>query len=153
MESFWDYSLRVYAQPGVQEACIALQDERGADVNALLFALWAGRRGQRLTSADFRSLERYVRPWRADVIEPLRAARRAIKRLGRTEAAAQLRGAIAAAELEAERQQQMMMEALLPARAGVEADRPVEDNLAAYAEAADLDLSGPAVAVLAEARA
>jgi uncharacterized protein (TIGR02444 family) len=151
VESFWDYSLRVYALPGVQDACIVLQDERGADVNALLLALWAGCRGRRLTPADFRSLERHVRPWRTEVIEPLRAARRALKRLGRTDAAAQLRSAVAAAELQAERQQQMMMEALLPARDALEAKRLVEDNLAAYGEAADVDLSGPAAAVLATA--
>ena len=39
---FWDFSLEIYAKPGVAQACLALQDECGADVNLLLFCCWAG---------------------------------------------------------------------------------------------------------------
>src|ERR1700680_2972326 len=42
---FWRFSLRFYRQPGVADACIALQDARGVDVNILLFFLWLGSPG------------------------------------------------------------------------------------------------------------
>ena len=34
------FSLRFYRQPEVADACIALQEEAGVDVNLLLFLLW-----------------------------------------------------------------------------------------------------------------
>ena len=37
---FWRFSLRFYRQPRVADACIALQEEAGVDVNLLLFLLW-----------------------------------------------------------------------------------------------------------------
>jgi uncharacterized protein (TIGR02444 family) len=77
---FWDFSLDVYAQEGVAEACLRLQDKFGYDVNLLLFALWAGRcRGAAITESDWRDLIESTRLWREDVIRPLRRARRALK--------------------------------------------------------------------------
>src|SRR6202167_584330 len=48
---FWRFSLNFYRQAGVSDACIALQDGCGVDVNLLLFLFWlaAWRRG---VSAD-----------------------------------------------------------------------------------------------------
>ena len=37
---FWRFSLRLYRAPGVGDACIALQETSGVDVNLLLFLLW-----------------------------------------------------------------------------------------------------------------
>ena len=37
---FWRFSLRFYRQPRVADACIALQEESGVDVNLLLYLLW-----------------------------------------------------------------------------------------------------------------
>ncbi len=42
---FWDYSLGIYRKPGVADACIALQDEFGLDVNMLLACLWFSAEG------------------------------------------------------------------------------------------------------------
>jgi uncharacterized protein (TIGR02444 family) len=41
-ESFWRFSLMVYARPGVAEALIGLQDRAGHNVNLILFGLWLG---------------------------------------------------------------------------------------------------------------
>ena len=41
-ERFWDFSVRTYGVPGVSQACLALQDERGVDVNMLLYCIWIG---------------------------------------------------------------------------------------------------------------
>ena len=43
---FWAHSLQVYAQPGVEPACLRLQDEAGLDPNLLLLALYAGGIGR-----------------------------------------------------------------------------------------------------------
>src|SRR5262249_35669715 len=37
---FWRFSLQFYRQPKVADACIALQEGAGVDVNLLLFLLW-----------------------------------------------------------------------------------------------------------------
>ena len=37
---FWRFSLRFYRRREVADACIALQEEAGVDVNLLLFLLW-----------------------------------------------------------------------------------------------------------------
>ena len=42
---FWSFSTEFYGRTGVAPACLVLQDRFGCDVNLLLFALWAARRG------------------------------------------------------------------------------------------------------------
>ncbi|WP_448207339.1 TIGR02444 family protein [Azospirillum sp. sgz302134] len=99
---FWDFSLAVYARPGVPAACLDLQDRRGLDVNVLLFAAWAGLAcGVRLTAEELARIDAAVAPWRAEVVRPLRAVRRRVK----GEDAA-LYDRLKAAELAAERIQQ-----------------------------------------------
>lgn len=98
----WDFSLTVYARPGVPVACLDLQDRRGQDVNLLLFAAWAGLAcGVRLTAAELERIDSTVAPWRAEVVRPLRAVRRRVK--GEDPA---LYDRLKAAELAAERVQQ-----------------------------------------------
>ena len=41
---FWRFSLKFYRQAGVSDACIALQDGCGVDVNLLLFLFWLASR-------------------------------------------------------------------------------------------------------------
>ena len=45
----WDFAQRLYARPGVESACLHLQ-EVGADVCLLLTAGWLGGRGVKLMS-------------------------------------------------------------------------------------------------------
>ncbi|RJF89850.1 TIGR02444 family protein [Oleomonas cavernae] len=64
--------------PGVAAACIALQDEAGADVNLVLLAAWAGAsRGRAVTAVDF--AEAPGKQWHEEIIRPLRALRRTAK--------------------------------------------------------------------------
>ena len=99
---FWDFSLAVYARPGVPAACLDLQDRLGLDVNVLLFAAWAGLGcGVRLSAEDLARVDSAIAPWRAEVVRPLRAVRRRVK----GEDAA-LYDQLKAAELAAERIQQ-----------------------------------------------
>jgi uncharacterized protein (TIGR02444 family) len=111
-DAFWVFSLRFYQLPGVAESCIELQDRHGADVNLVLFALWAADSGHQLDAEAITAADRAARQWRETVTQPLRAARRALKtgsdRFDESEVRA-LRRQVMAAELESERLQQGAM--------------------------------------------
>ena len=100
--SLWSWCLEAYAQPGVAEACLVLQDEHGQNVPLLLWAVWAEG-----PSAD--ALEAAVttaRIWQAEVLDPVRQVRRGLKsEVLPVPAAAReaLREDIKSAELHAER--------------------------------------------------
>jgi uncharacterized protein (TIGR02444 family) len=129
--SFWDYSLAVYARPGVAEACLALQDRFGLDVNILLFCCWAGARGEALGPAALARLLEAAGPWQEQVVKPLRAARRWLK--GRPGAEVQaLRARIEADELEAERLEQALLAEALPPAPGEASPALAAANLEAY---------------------
>jgi uncharacterized protein (TIGR02444 family) len=73
---FWRFSLQFYRLPGVAEACIALQEESGVDVNLLLFLLWHAAQQRLLSSAEVEGLEQRIAAWRNLTVIPLRAVRR-----------------------------------------------------------------------------
>jgi uncharacterized protein (TIGR02444 family) len=77
--NFWSFSLQVYGKPGVAEACIALQDGLGLDVNLLLYCCWHGRAHRKLDEAALRHAMAAVEGWQREVVQPLRAVRRRLK--------------------------------------------------------------------------
>ena len=106
---FWNFSLSIYSKPGVPAACLVLQDEGRADVNLVLFALYLGRQGRKMTAGDVRKIAQTTEPWRAGIVVSLREARRALKEPPPPFAgplADALRKSVKAAELESERIQQ-----------------------------------------------
>lgn len=129
-EDLWSFAVRVYAVPGVSEACLRLQDDHGVDVPVVLFAAWtttvAGETPPDLITEALALTEQ----WRRAVVEPLRAVRRHLRepREGISAAGqAQLRAAVAEVELSAERLQLGALEYLVDgnaARAGLVAQRP-----------------------------
>ena len=116
INSLWDFSLKIYAQSGVAEQCLALQDDFGVDVNLLLWSLWLEQRGQQLSSELLARAETRVADWSQQAVQPLRALRRKLKaQFGQGDGAREaVRQAIKAAELEAERYQQLQLEQLSP---------------------------------------
>src|SRR6266481_6661961 len=79
-DDLWHFSCAFYAQPGVSEALLALQDRAGLDVNLILFALWRGACGLgRLSRAEVMAAERCAGPIRAAIVLPLRALRRKLR--------------------------------------------------------------------------
>lgn len=99
----WTFALRLYTEPGVEQACLQLQDQ-GADVCMLLTACWLGRRGVTFEGARLASLTAICDPWQAQVVEPLRSLRRNWREDARKDPALDgLREQIKALELEAER--------------------------------------------------
>ena len=132
----WDWSLAVYAHPGVPAACLEAQDRHGAYVNLLLWAAWLGAvHGHLLTPGEAAGAEAATSAWRQDVVRPLRALRRRLK-FGPSPApdpaTAALREKIKAAELEAERIELARLEGLVPA--------PRRDAAPQHALAANLAL-------------
>lgn len=110
--SFWRFSLAVYAEPGVAAECLALQTSLNIDVNALLFCAWLGSEKQtRLTDENLSAVDLCVRRWHSTVVEPLRAVRRTMKQMPEmAETAVQtLRADIARLELRAEQIEQAML--------------------------------------------
>jgi uncharacterized protein (TIGR02444 family) len=106
---FWRFSLHFYRQSGVSDACIALQDDCGVDVNLLLFLFWLASDGRQLTADEVQNLDDKVRSWRELTIIPIRDVRRRLKgaptlvEQGKQEA---FRNKMKAVELDAERLQQ-----------------------------------------------
>ena len=114
--SLWTFAVNLYGAPGVAEACLGLQDEYGCDVNVLLFAAWMGAaRHHTLTSAEMAEAAAIVRDWHAEIVRPLRSIRRRLKS-GPAPApnatSEALRTRVKSVELEAERIELAMLEAL-----------------------------------------
>jgi len=99
----WEFSLELYARPGVAAACIEAQDHCAVDVNLLLYAAWLARQGFELDQNQWQALVASVADWRQRVVQPLRDLRRDWQALP---AAADLRERVKALELAAEREQQ-----------------------------------------------
>jgi uncharacterized protein (TIGR02444 family) len=78
-ESFWRYSLMIYAQPGVAEALIGLQDRAGHNVNLILFGLWLGSCEATLDTAGLARARAAIAAIDRDVVAPLRLLRRTLK--------------------------------------------------------------------------
>lgn len=139
-DGFWGFSLRIYSRPDVPQACLALQDEGGADVNLVLFLLYLADCGRILDDAAVAALDQATRDWREQVVKPLRAVRRLLKDdVGAfpADATAPLRSDVKRVELAAEKLQQFTLEALAPpATAGASATSrrlAAATHLASYA--------------------
>ncbi len=108
----------VYGRPGVAPALLALQDEAGADLPLLLAALFAGQvRGVVLDEAALAAWTGLSAAWAEAAVRPLRLTRRALKAPPdgiETEAVADLRALVIAAERRAERVQLDALARLLP---------------------------------------
>jgi uncharacterized protein (TIGR02444 family) len=151
--NFWNFSLQIYGRRGVGEACIALQDGLGLDVNLLLYCCWLGRVGRQLDEAGLRRAMAAVESWQREVVQPLRAVRRRLKSgvppitAGECQA---LRRKVNDLELEGERIAQSTLEALpMPPKGR----RPaIEANLELYLRLKGRDpAKAPELGILEEA--
>ena len=115
---FWDFSVRVYGQPGVADACLALQDHHGLDVNLLLYCCWVGASRGAIREADLKPAFEFSATWSLNVVRPLREVRSWMKTAARqsdcipSADCMEVRADVKAAELAAERLQQIGLESL-----------------------------------------
>ena len=112
-DPFWNYSLMVYQRTGLADACIRLQDQYGLDVNVVLFCVWCGVEGPgRLGGSRLGASVEVTRDWQRRAVVPLRGLRRHLKENpGPLDAALveAVRKSVAAAELEAEHAEQILL--------------------------------------------
>jgi len=136
---FWRFSLRAYRLPGVEAACLALQDRCGTDTNLLLYCCWVGSAGRALDRRTLRRAMAAVARLQAELIQPLRQVRRTLKTAPLklpSDWVADLRKRVGAVELDLEYLEHcvLVQEArnLLP-RARAQAPRAAaQENIARY---------------------
>lgn len=68
----WDFALDFYRLEGVESACLDLQQQDGLSINRLIFAIWSGLNGIRLSELHFSSA---AETWQSEITHPLRAIR------------------------------------------------------------------------------
>ena len=99
----WSFALSTYARPGVEAACLRLQ-EQGADVCLLWCGAWLEQRGVAQTPERLQALQQLARPWRVQVVEPLRQVRVQWRAMAQQDTQlASLREQVKTLEVEAER--------------------------------------------------
>ena len=111
----WTWVEAAYARPGVEAACLELQDHHGQNVPLLLWAVWAASADPDLA----REAATAARNWETSVVGQLRLARRSLKAPAPAIAEPgreRLRQDVKAAELAAERLLLEGLEMLTPAR-------------------------------------
>ena len=116
----WAFALEIYARPGVAEACLKLQNEAGVDVMMFLMVAYAAVRHRIfLNPSEIRTLDESCRPWREQIVRPIRAIRSGLKS-GPLPApnsdTEQFRSKLKAIELAAERLQNQLLAESLPLR-------------------------------------
>jgi uncharacterized protein (TIGR02444 family) len=154
---FWRFSLKYYGQAGVSDACIALQDGCGIDVNLLLFLFWLASERQVLSADEVKKLDATIKSWRELTIIPIRDTRRKLKGAktfvdpAKQEA---LRDKVKAVELEAEKLQQEALYAFTqsgPLGKPAEPPAAARSNIAALESAIGASFPKASVEVLAGA--
>ncbi|MDR9467608.1 TIGR02444 family protein [Marinospirillum sp.] len=133
---FWRFSLSLYQLQRIKAACLQLQDESGANINLIFFALWVSRQQLRF-SPDWQQAFQQLENWHQDYTLPLRRQRSELKllaeRADRHENGPlhQMREHIVKAELLAEQQEQAVLYYYYQERKGL---IPCEDRQAALIE-------------------
>jgi uncharacterized protein (TIGR02444 family) len=69
----------VYAEPGLQALCLRLQDEHQIDVVLLLTCCWYGCYCGEMSDTQLARAAGFADQWRAQLVSPLRQARRWLK--------------------------------------------------------------------------
>jgi uncharacterized protein (TIGR02444 family) len=134
MSGLWDWSVRVWAVDGVQNAGLDLQDAQGQNLPLLLWAAWCAQTGRAPDADDIEAACDTARVWQETTVAPLRAIRRQLKTRipdfddDDREA---VRAQVKALELDAERRLLAALEALAAAPSG--APKPVLPALIAVA--------------------
>jgi uncharacterized protein (TIGR02444 family) len=152
-QELWQFMLAIYARPGVQAACLKLQEDCGIDIVLLLTWLRYTLPGRSpLGAREIAALKDYIGEWRARTVLPLRALRTDLRAGGMSmpdESRAALREKIKALELGAERTEVSMIAEWLAAHSAVVPADP-ETALPVLAERAG-EMSGSLAVLRREA--
>lgn len=111
----WQFAVDLYAKSGVEPLCLQLQEWHGADVILLLWARWLTAQSAVLTPDLLALAQQRVRPWREQVLLPLRQSRKAAKLLENPTAAknktskGEIYSALKSVEISVERKQLQLL--------------------------------------------
>ena len=112
MQDLWNFAVQLYARPGVESACLQLQDA-GCDVCLLLTGAWLEQRGVPCRDDYLHALRDLAQPWQQNVVMPLRQTRQQWRAAASQDAElAPLREQLKRLEQEAERLLLKRLEAL-----------------------------------------
>jgi uncharacterized protein (TIGR02444 family) len=78
-QSLWDFCLALYSRPAIEQICLHLQDQWGANVNVVLWLCWLADRGVPVDQQQLDLALQKLASWHDDVVAPLRQLRRLIK--------------------------------------------------------------------------
>ena len=149
--SLWDWAVAAYAAPGVDAACLQLQDSNDQNVPLLLWAAWIAQTGRRPDADTIEAACDTARAWSEVAVVPLRTVRRKMKGpipdIDDTAREA-LRQGVKALELQAERHLLVALEGLSPPVSGP--PRPAIDGLVETARLWSRVIPRPALIVLSE---
>lgn len=143
----WDWVLEAYAQPGVPEAALRLQDEFGQNTSFLLWAVYAEAKDPGLLAKAAAA----AKAWDATALTGLREVRRALKPPlppFHDEARLALREEVKGLELAAERLLMETLERLSDGRGGAHALEALEAASKAWEKPAPSDALAQLAAAL-----
>ncbi len=135
---FIQFCLRLYAAPGLREACLKLQDEQSLNVNCLLLAAWGAALGYSVSAGDWVSMAARTAVIQEKAVAPIRATRRAIGREAALddELKQPLKRLLLYAEIRAEQAEERALHRLMMrcAARGDPGEALLRANLGAYAQ-------------------
>ena len=134
-ETFWTWSLRHYAKPGVAKICLTLQNQYGDDVNFLLWLCWCASCGRSPNMGVMTEALGVCDRWQKAGIAALREQRHALTpdATGVLSPHDQkLKAALLQQELNLEKQQQAELEALHTSKHGGKPATLAHKTLAQY---------------------
>lgn len=76
--AFWQFSIGLYANRGVKDYCLSLQNEHAVDINLLLLCRWLDEEGYALSTKTLCKLIDLSGHWQHSILAPLRANRTAL---------------------------------------------------------------------------
>lgn len=129
-QNFWNFSVDLYAQARVADACLDLQNSYGLDVNMLLFCYWHGVNLGVFPPGTLGQAWEFSQSWKKEVVQPLRNVRHWMKEQANAHSTFNLpqfealRSRIKFDELAAEKYQQEFLEQIALANA----ERPGADT-------------------------
>ncbi len=148
-QNFWNFSLDLYSQARVADACLDLQNSYGLDVNMLLFCYWHGVNLGEFPAKTLELAWGFSQTWKREAVQPLRNVRRWMKEQANAHSTFNqpqfeaLRTRIKFDELAAEKYQQEFLEQIALARAeqpgGNKGPEACNSNLAKLFEIAGLE--------------
>lgn len=104
--SFWQFSLGVYQDENVKEACLLFQNREGVNVNLLLLCCWLSYAVERISENEFEAACQSVTEWQSLVTQNLRKIRQHLKTMFPNEWIEQFYQQLLANELSSESYQQ-----------------------------------------------